>query len=336
MILITGGCGYIGSHTVVELLVKGYEVIILDSLVNSSSTCLNRIKEITKKDFIFINGDILDSSLLDNIFHKYEITDVIHFAGLKSVSESLKKPLDYFNVNINGTLNLLKSMDKAGVYNLIFSSSATVYGDLTESPIKESSLTGKTLNPYGTSKYIIEKALQNLAETNNNWTVVILRYFNPIGAHSSGLIGEDSDDTPSNLLPYISQVAIGKKEYVNIFGNDYETFDGTGIRDYIHVVDLAFGHIQALNFLLSSSGCNIFNLGTGRGYSVLEVINTFMKVSNKTIKYKFKERRAGDISISYADIKLSKKILKWEATRDLTDMIEDLWRWQKKNPNGYN
>lgn len=335
MILVTGGCGYIGTHTIVELLNSGEEVLIVDNLVNSSDICLNRIMKITGKAPIFIFGDISDKLLLNNIFTDYDITAVIHFAGLKSVSESNRDALLYFNVNVVGTLNLLQCMESAGVFKLIFSSSATVYGEAVESPISEDAPVGVTKNPYGTSKYLIERILMDLAFSNSKWSVAILRYFNPIGAHSSGLIGEDPSGTPDNLIPFVAQVASGRLPIVEVYGADYDTVDGSGVRDYIHVVDLAIGHIKALGYLANAKGSHVFNLGTGIGYSVFEVLRSFEAITKVTIPYKVVARRVGDVGVSYADVTRSQQFLQWKAKKDLTDMVKDTWNWQKYNPEGY-
>ena len=335
MILVTGGCGYIGTHTIVELLNSGKEVLIVDNLINSSDICLNRIKQITGKAPNFILGDISDKSLLNKIFTDYDISAVIHFAGLKSISESNRDALLYFNVNVLGTLNLLHCMESAGVFKLIFSSSATVYGQAVESPISEDAPVGASKNPYGTSKYIIERILMDLAFSNSKWSVAILRYFNPIGAHSSGLIGEDPNGTPDNLVPIVAQVASGRLPILEVYGDDYDTDDGSGVRDYIHVVDLAIGHIKALHYLANANGSHVFNLGTGIGYSVFEVLRSFEAITKATIPYRVVERRAGDVGVSYADVTRSKQVLQWKAEKDLTDMVEDTWNWHKCNPEGY-
>jgi len=334
-ILVTGGAGYIGSHTVLELLNEGNEVIVLDNLSNASIESLNRVESITGKKVTFYQGDILNASFLDRIFSENTIDSVVHFAGLKSVGESVEKPALYYQNNVEGTLSLLRAMEKAGVYKLVFSSSATVYGDPQSLPLTEASPVGGTTNPYGTSKYMVELILQDVAKSNNQWCFAILRYFNPVGAHSSGLIGEDPNGIPNNLLPYISQVAVGKLSALGVFGNDYDTPDGTGVRDYIHVVDLALGHLKALNKLEKSSGALIYNLGTGDGYSVLEMINAFEMASNKQIKFEFKPRRSGDIAACYASVDKSYNELDWKSERGLAEMMADTWRWQSNNPNGY-
>ncbi|NLC16798.1 MAG: UDP-glucose 4-epimerase GalE [Clostridiales bacterium] len=332
-ILVTGGTGYIGSHTAIELINAGYEIVILDNLSNSKIEALNRIKQITGKDVKFYKTDLLDMDGLEKVFKENQITDVMHFAGLKAVGESVSVPLNYYYNNITGTINLLAAMQKAGVKNIVFSSSATVYGVPKSVPIKEDAPLGAT-NPYGSTKLFIEQIIkdQNVADPSLN--AAILRYFNPIGAHESGLIGEDPNGIPNNLVPYITQVAVGRLEKVRVFGNDYPTRDGTGVRDYIHVVDLALGHIAALKKLKTNPGVVIYNLGTGRGYSVLEIINAFSEVVGRPIPYEFAPRRPGDIAASFADPSLAKQELGWEAKRDLVKMCQDSWNWQKKNPNG--
>jgi UDP-glucose 4-epimerase len=334
-VLVTGGAGYIGSHTVVELLNAGDDVVVIDNLSNSSEEALKRVEKITGKSAIFYQGDILDTALLNHIFTNHAIESVVHFAGVKAVGESVSDPLKYYQNNVEGTLNLLKCMDCAQVYRLVFSSSATVYGDPQELPLTEQSPVGGTTNPYGTSKYMVERILQDLADSNEKWRFAILRYFNPVGAHKSGLIGEDPNDIPNNLLPYISQVAIGKLACLGVFGNNYDTPDGTGVRDYIHVVDLALGHLKALSKLESANGALVYNLGTGNGYSVLEMVKAFEQASEKVVKFEIKPRRPGDIAACYANPDKAKVELNWVAERDLNDMMLDAWRWQSKNPNGY-
>lgn len=336
MVLITGGAGYIGTHTLIELAEAGYNFIVYDNLSNSSKVSLSRVEQIIKKDITFIEGDIRDSEKLDTVFRDYKIDSVIHFAGLKAVGESVQKPLDYYDNNINGTLKLLEAMSKAECKKIIFSSSATVYGDPKVTPITEESDVGVGLtNPYGRSKYFIEEMLKDLYLSDSSWKIIILRYFNPVGAHSSALIGEDPNGIPNNLMPYITQVAVGKLEYLNVFGDDYQTDDGTGVRDYIHVVDLANGHLKALEYLKSLNSIEIFNLGTGVGYSVLDMVNAFKKASGKEIEYKIAPRREGDIAQCYADATYAKERLKWTTKRDIEDMCKDSWNWQSKNPNGY-
>ena len=339
-ILVTGGAGYIGSHTVVELLQANYAVIILDNFCNSSPKVIERIKIIIgqtaqKHSLTCIDGDVRDSGLLDNIFSEYPVHGVIHFAGLKAVGESATKPLDYYDNNLIGTITLCKAMQKAGVHKLVFSSSATVYGENAIPPYNETMPRGHTTSPYGTSKAIIEQILSDLCASNQSWAVAQLRYFNPIGAHKSGLIGEDPKGIPYNLLPYISQVAVGKLEKLKVYGGDYPTPDGTGIRDYIHVVDLAQGHVKALEKIQQLEGEHIWNLGTGRGYSVLEVIKAFEEASNQPIAHSIEARRAGDIAAFWADPAKTKSQLGWETQLELKDMVADTWHWQNKNPNGY-
>ena len=333
-VLVTGGAGFIGSHTSIELLNAGYDIIILDNFVNSKPESLKRIKELAGKDFKFYQADIRDEEALTKIFAENKIDAVIHFAGLKSVPQSIKEPLNYYDNNIAGTVCLCRVMDKAGCKKLVFSSSATVYGSKNPSPLKEDMPTGGTTNPYGTTKYFIEQILQDLCVSDSEWGVSILRYFNPIGAHKSGRIGEDPNGIPGNLMPYITQVAIGKLECLNVCGNDYPTPDGTGVRDYIHVVDLAIGHIKALDRLLKVDGCEVYNLGTGKGYSVLDVFKAFEKASGLKINYRIAPRRAGDVACCYADATKAKEVLGWQAKYDIDDMCADSWRWQSQNPNG--
>ena len=333
-VLVTGGAGFIGSHTSVELLNAGYDIIILDNFVNSKPESLKRIKELTGKDFKFYQADIRDEEAMTKVFAENKIDAVIHFAGLKSVPQSIKEPLNYYDNNIAGTVCLCRVMDKAGCKKLVFSSSATVYGSKNPSPLREDMPTGGTTNPYGTTKYFIEQILQDLYISDSEWGVSILRYFNPIGAHKSGRIGEDPNGIPGNLMPYITQVAIGKLECLNVCGNDYPTPDGTGVRDYIHVVDLALGHIKALDRLLKVKGCEVYNLGTGKGYSVLDVVKAFEKASGIKINYRIAPRRAGDVACCYADATKAKEVLGWQAQYDIDDMCADSWRWQSQNPNG--
>ena len=333
-VLVTGGAGFIGSHTSVELLNAGYDIIILDNFVNSKPESLKRIKELTGKDFKFYQADIRDEEAMTKVFAENKIDAVIHFAGLKSVPQSVKEPLNYYDNNIAGTVCLCRVMDKAGCKKLVFSSSATVYGSKNPSPLREDMPTGGTTNPYGTTKYFIEQILQDLCVSDSEWGVSILRYFNPIGAHKSGRIGEDPNGIPGNLMPYITQVAIGKLECLNVCGNDYPTPDGTGVRDYIHVVDLALGHIKALDRLLKEKGCEVYNLGTGKGYSVLDVVKAFEKASGIKINYRIAPRRAGDVACCYADATKAKEVLGWQAKYDIDDMCADSWRWQSQNPNG--
>lgn len=335
-ILVTGGAGYIGSHTCIELLNAGYEVVVLDNLYNSSEKALERVKQITGKDLTFYEADILDKEALEKIFDKEQIDGVIHFAGLKAVGESVAKPLEYYHNNMTGTFNLCDVMRKHGCKNIIFSSSATVYGDPAFIPITEECPKGKITNPYGQTKGMLEQVLTDLWVADHEWNVVLLRYFNPIGAHESGLIGEDPKGIPNNLVPYIAQVAVGKLECLGVFGNDYDTPDGTGVRDYIHVVDLAKGHVKAMKKLEPGSGVSIYNLGTGNGYSVLQVVKAFEKACGKEIKYVIKPRRAGDIATCYCDASKAKRELGWEAEKGIEEMCADSWRWQSMNPNGYN
>ena len=334
-ILVTGGAGYIGSHTVVELLGIGKEVVVVDNLCNSSEKSLERVKEITGKDIKFYKADILDRSALEEIFEKEDIESCIHFAGLKAVGESVAKPWEYYNNNITGTLVLLDVMKKYGCKNIIFSSSATVYGDPAFVPITEECPKGTCTNPYGWTKSMLEQILTDVQKADSEWNVVILRYFNPIGAHISGRIGENPNGIPNNLMPYITQVAVGKLEKLGVFGNDYDTHDGTGVRDYIHVVDLAKGHVKALAKLEKGSGLNIYNLGTGTGYSVLDMVKSFEKANGVPVPYAIKDRRPGDIATCYADAKKAKDELGWEAENGIEEMCRDAWRWQSNNPNGF-
>lgn len=334
-ILVTGGAGYIGSHTCVELLNEGHELIVVDNLSNSSVESLNRVKKITGKDILFYKYDLLDKRMLDIVFDKHSIDAVIHFAGLKAVAESVEKPLEYYHNNLTGTLNLCASMREHDVKNLIFSSSATVYGESEVVPITEKCPKQRPINPYGMTKWMLEEILIDLYTSDPTWNIILLRYFNPIGAHESGLIGETPNGIPNNLVPYIAQVAVGMRPHLNIFGNDYNTPDGTCIRDYIHVVDLALGHVKALAKLQENCGVKIYNLGTGKGYSVLDVLHAFEKACGKELSYVFAERRAGDLVVSYSDPSLAKEEMGWVAERDLATMCADSWRWQRMNPNGY-
>ncbi|WP_025564746.1 UDP-glucose 4-epimerase GalE [Psychromonas sp. SP041] len=334
-ILVTGGAGYIGSHTVVELLEKEQQVIIIDNLCNASLESLSRVEKITGKVPIFYQGDILDKSFLDMVFKQHQIDSVIHFAGLKAVGESVAKPISYYQNNVQGTLTLLDAMKDAGVFKLVFSSSATVYGDPAALPIREDFPVGGTTNPYGTSKLMVEMVLTDVAKSDPRWAFVILRYFNPVGAHLSGLIGEDPNGIPNNLLPYISQVGVGKLKALAVFGDDYDTPDGTGVRDYIHVVDLALGHLKALKRIEDDKGVFIYNLGTGNGYSVLDMIKAFETASKQAIPYNVSPRREGDIAACYAAPEKALTELDWKAERGLEDMMQDTWRWQSNNPNGY-
>lgn len=333
-ILVTGGAGYIGSHTVLELLNENHNVIVVDNLSNSKREALNRVEEIAGRTLTFYETDLLDKEQLDKIFSKHTIDSVIHFAGFKAVGESVHKPLEYYHNNITGTLYLCEVMKKYGVLNLVFSSSCTVYGDPHEVPIKEDFPRSAT-NPYGRTKLFIEDILNDLHISDNNWNIALLRYFNPVGAHKSGRIGEDPNDIPNNLMPYITQVAVGKLEKLSVFGDDYPTHDGTGVRDYIHVVDLALGHLKALEKLESHPGVVTYNLGTGQGYSVLDVVKAFEKASGKKVPYQITDRRPGDIASAFADPVKAEKELNWKARYNLVDMCEDSWRWQSQNPKGY-
>ncbi|SSY70843.1 UDP-glucose 4-epimerase GalE [Alysiella crassa] len=334
-ILVTGGTGFIGAHTVVELLNAGHTPIILDNLSNSSPKVLDRIADITGKTPPFYEGDIRDRTLLQQIFSQHAIDSVMHFAALKAVGESVAQPLRYYDNNVSGSLILLEEMQKAGVFSIVFSSSATVYGDPEVVPITENTRTGGTTNPYGTSKYMMERMMMDLQAADSRWSVILLRYFNPIGAHESGKIGEQPNGIPNNLLPYVCQVAAGKLAELSVFGDDYPTHDGTGVRDYIHVVDLAMGHLKALDAKAKTAGVHIYNLGTGVGYSVLDIVKAFEQASGQTVKYAIKPRRAGDIAVCYADPAKAATELGWRAERDLATMMADAWRWQSHNPNGY-
>ncbi len=335
-ILVTGGAGYIGSHTCVELLNADYEVVVVDNLYNSSEKSIDRIKEITGKDLTFYEADILDADKMNEIFANEKVDCVIHFAGLKAVGESVAKPLEYYKNNINGTLVLCEAMRNNGCKNIIFSSSATVYGDPAFIPITEQCPKGTPTNPYGWTKHMIEQILTDFHTADPEWNVILLRYFNPIGAHKSGLIGEDPKGIPNNLLPYVAQVAIGKLPCLGVFGDDYDTHDGTGVRDYIHVVDLANGHVKAINKIKENPGVKVYNLGTGNGYSVLDVVKAFSKACGHDVPYQIKPRRPGDIATCYSDATLAKEELGWEAQYGIDEMCEDSWRWQSMNPNGYN
>ena len=333
-ILITGGAGYIGSHTCLQLLAAGQQIVVVDNLSNSSQESLLRVEKITKKTIPFIRADIRDKQALREIFKVHAISAVIHFAGLKAVGESNEKPQLYYDNNVAGSLNLFEVMAECNVKNIVFSSSATVYGDPIKVPISEDFPLSAT-NPYGRTKLMIEDILRDLHKSDNSWRIAILRYFNPIGAHSSGQIGEDPNGIPNNLLPYVAQVAVGRLAKLRVFGNDYATHDGTGVRDYIHVVDLADGHVAALDYLEKNQAMITVNLGTGNGYSVLDVVNAFAKTSAKEISYEILPRRAGDVAINYADASLAKKLLGWHASRSLDEMCADTWRWQSNNPNGF-
>ena len=333
-LLITGGTGFIGSHTVVELLALDKDIIIVDNLANSSTLVLDRIKQITGKTVTFIEADICDRVAMQQVFSEHDIEAVVHFAGLKAVGESSTMPLSYYHNNVSGSVTLLQVMAEHGVKNLVFSSSATVYGENNPSPLDETMPTSAT-NPYGQTKLMIENILFDLAKSDDEWSIACLRYFNPIGAHESGLIGENPNGIPNNLLPYVSQVAVGRLAQLQVFGDDYPTSDGAGVRDYIHVVDLAQGHVKALEKLDEIKGCVPINLGTGNGTSVLEIVNTFKEISGQDIPFKIVPRRAGDIATVFADAKVANKLLNWHAKRDLATMIADTWRWQSQNPNGF-
>lgn len=335
-ILVTGGAGYIGSHTCVELLKEGYEVVVVDNLYNASEKSLERVKEITGKDVRFYKADVRDKEALKQIFKQEKIDAVIHFAGLKAVGESVAKPVMYYENNIAGTLALCEVMQGYGVKNIIFSSSATVYGEPAQMPITEACPKGVCTNPYGWTKWMLEQILMDMQKADPEWNVVLLRYFNPIGAHKSGKMGEDPKGIPNNLLPYVAKVAVGKLPCLGVFGNDYDTPDGTGVRDYIHVTDLAIGHVKAVKKLADKEGVSIYNLGTGKGYSVLQVVHAFEKACGHPINYEIKPRRAGDIAACYADPTKAKEELEWEAQYGIEEMCEDSWRWQSRNPEGYN
>jgi UDP-glucose 4-epimerase len=334
MILVTGGAGYIGSHTCIELIQSGFDVLVLDNLSNSSPESLKRVEQITGKPITFIRGDVRDKALMKQLFDDHAISSVIHFAGLKAVGESVSMPLEYYDNNIGGTLALLEAMADSNCRSLVFSSSATVYGDPHTVPIREDFPLSAT-NPYGRSKLIIEEILKDLYLSDNAWNLALLRYFNPVGAHESGLIGEDPNGPPNNLMPVISQVAIGRQKSLNVFGGDYPTPDGTGVRDYIHVVDLARGHVTAVQKLQESPGLLTINLGTGQGYSVLEMVKAFEAASGREVPYQIVERRPGDVATCYADPSYAREVLDWESERNLQQMCEDTWRWQSMNPNGY-
>ena len=333
-VLLSGGAGYIGSHTAVELLNNGYDIVVADDLSNSSEKSMERVRQITGKDFPFYQADVADKSAMDKVFDENQIDAVIHFAGKKAVGESVSMPIAYYRININTTLTLCESMLAHGVKNIIFSSSATVYSGDNQVPLTESSHLGCS-NPYGWTKLMNEQILQDIAKANPGFSVVLLRYFNPVGAHPSGLIGEDPQGIPNNLMPFIAQTAVGKREKISVFGNDYDTPDGTGVRDYLHVVDLASGHVAALRYVLEHEGTEIFNLGTGKGYSVLEMIAAFSKACGHALPYQIVGRRPGDLATVYADPAKAKAVLGWTAVKTLEDMCADSWNWQSKNPNGY-
>ncbi len=334
-ILVTGGAGYIGSHTCIELIKAGYDVVVVDNFYNSKREALKRTADLSGKPVTFYECDIRDEKGLDKIFKEEKIDAVIHFAGLKAVGESCQKPIEYYDNNIAGTLVLCDVMRKNGCKKIVFSSSATVYGSNNVSPLKESMPTGGTTNPYGTTKFMIEIILSDLFKSDNEWSICLLRYFNPIGAHESGRIGEDPNGIPNNLMPFITQVAIGKRECLSVFGSDYDTHDGTGVRDYIHVVDLAAGHVKALQRVLGKNGLDVYNLGTGTGYSVLDVVKAFEKASGVKINYKIVDRRPGDVAVCYSDPSKAYEELGWKAERGIDEMCADSWRWQSQNPNGY-
>lgn len=333
-ILVTGGAGYIGSHACVELLNAGYDIVVVDNFSNSKPEAIKRVKKIAQKDFPFYEVDLLDKVGLENVFKENQIEAVIHFAGLKAVGESVAMPLQYYHNNITGTLYLCEVMMEYDVKKIVFSSSATVYGMAHKSPLGED-LELSTTNPYGSTKRMIEEILKDIHVSDNQWSIALLRYFNPIGAHESGLIGEDPNGIPNNLMPYITQVAVGKRKRLNVFGSDYDTHDGTGVRDYIHVVDLAIGHIKALDKVMSETGVHVYNLGTGTGYSVLDVVKAFEKATKKEIPYELVDRRPGDVATCFADPSKALKELGWKTERTLEDMCRDSWKWQSKNPEGY-
>ncbi|MBT1064879.1 UDP-glucose 4-epimerase GalE [Bowmanella sp. Y26] len=334
-ILVTGGAGYIGSHTVLQLLEAGHLVTVLDNLCNASAESLKRVEQLTGKSLDFVQGDIRDSALLNSLFSGSKIDAVIHFAGLKAVGESVEQPLRYYQNNVYGTLVLCEAMQTHGVKNLVFSSSATVYGDPVSLPLVESMPTGSPTNPYGQSKLMVELILKDLFNADPSWNIALLRYFNPVGAHPSGRIGEDPNGIPNNLMPFVAQVATGRREVLNVFGDDYPTPDGTGVRDYIHVEDLAAGHLKALDKLQQHAGLKVYNLGTGQGYSVLDMVKAFEQASGKPVPYLIAPRRAGDVASCYADASLAEQELDWKATKGIEEMCQDTWRWQSQNPDGY-
>ena len=334
-ILVTGGAGYIGSHTCVELMEAGYDVVVIDNLCNSNPKSLERVAKLTGKAPKFYEGDVRDEALLRKIFAENEIGAVIHFAGLKAVGESVAQPWRYYDNNLNSTLVLTKVMEEVGCKKIIFSSSATVYSGDNEMPLRETSKTGNCTNPYGWTKYMTEQILSGMAHADKEWSIVLLRYFNPIGAHESGTIGEDPRGIPNNLMPYITQVAIGRREFLSVYGNDYDTHDGTGVRDYIHVVDLAKGHVAAVKYAVENLGCEVFNLGTGTGYSVLDMVKAFEQANKLTLPYKIVDRRPGDLATCYADPAKSAEKLHWKAEKNLVDMCRDSWHWQSMNPMGF-
>ena len=334
-ILVTGGTGYIGSHTTLALLHGGYDVVVLDNLCNSSAESLKRVSQLAGRMPVFVQGDIRDRTVLDSLFAKHSVDAVLHFAGLKAVGESVAQPLRYYDNNVHGSQVLLQACAYAGVFNFVFSSSATVYGEPAQMPISEDCPVGQPTNPYGRSKLMVEDMLRDMAASDSRWRIAILRYFNPVGAHESGLMGEDPNGIPNNLLPYIAQVAVGKLPELAVFGNDYPTPDGTGVRDYSHVVDLAQGHLRALEALQTRNGVHVWNLGTGHGYSVLEMVRAFEVASDKPVPYRMALRRAGDIATCYADPAKAELELGWKAQRGLDEMMRDAWHWQSMNPDGY-
>ena len=334
-ILITGGCGYIGSHTCIEMLAAGHDIVVMDNYANSKPEALRRVRELTGKDFPFYKEDIRNKEGLRRIFRAHNIDAVIHFAGLKAVGESVEKPLDYYDNNVAGTVTLCEVMNEFSCKRMIFSSSATVYGTGNTSPLNETMPVGAVTNPYGRTKFMIEGILSDLCVSDPQWSVVLLRYFNPIGAHESGRIGEDPNGIPNNLMPYISQVAIGKREKLSVFGNDYDTLDGTGVRDYIHVVDLAKGHVKATDYALRHNGVEAINLGTGIGYSVLDLVKAFQSANGVEVPYQIVARRPGDVAVCYSDPSKAAKLLNWKAEKNVVDMCRDTWRWQSQNPQGF-
>lgn len=335
-ILVTGGAGYIGSHTCIQLLSAGHDVVVLDNLSNSSVESLARVQALAAKKLDFVEGDILDHQILDQIFQHHSIDAVIHFAGLKAVGESQKEPLKYFENNISGSISLVKAMERAQVFTLVFSSSATVYDEANISPLNETMPTGMPSNNYGYTKLIVEQLLEKFSAADERWSIALLRYFNPVGAHKSGQMGEDPQGIPNNLMPYVTQVAVGRRDKLSIFGNDYDTVDGTGVRDYIHVVDLANAHLCALNHRLKTQGCRAWNIGTGNGISVKQIRDTFEKVNGVEIPFEYVPRREGDVATSFADNARAVAELDWQPQYGLEDMLKDSWNWQKQNPNGYN
>ena len=335
-VLVTGGAGYIGSHTCVELLNRGYGVVVIDNLVNSNPKAIERVEAITGKKVAFYENDVRDRAALDRIFEKHDIGCAIHFAGLKAVGESVAMPLEYYDNNLYSTIRLCEAMRDHGVHDIVFSSSATVYSGDNDMPLRETSKTGMCTNPYGWTKYMSEQILRDTAKAVDDFSVALLRYFNPIGAHSSGMIGEDPRGIPNNLMPFIAQVAVGRRDHLNVFGNDYDTPDGTGVRDYIHVVDLARGHVCAIEYMMKHRGENVFNLGTGVGYSVLDMVKAFEKANGIKIPYELVDRRPGDLATCYSTPAKSEKVLGWKAEFGLEDMCRDSWNWQKNNPNGFN